>query len=92
MAIGSSYETVLFPFGPAPYAGMVMLAPDNAWHVPYIGDEDRRSILRDYWGCLRNLDQRPRLVVPSLDAFDPQMRLLQPCPASAEAVRSASPR
>ena len=58
------------------YAGMEVIAPYVAWHVPYVGDDSRRATLQDYRAYLRDLESKPRLAVPSLDGFDSQMRPL----------------
>jgi NAD(P)H dehydrogenase (quinone) len=50
-----------------------VLPPFIGWHVPYISDEDRHSLLEQYQTYLTNLDQLDPLIFPSLDDFDEKM-------------------
>ncbi len=51
------------------YVGYDVHEPFVGWHVPYVSDEARRAILADYVQCLRDLDKRAILPMPSTDGF-----------------------
>jgi NAD(P)H dehydrogenase (quinone) len=55
------------------YAGMQVLPPFMAWHVPYIDDDARAALLLRYRDHLSRLDQVAPLVFPSLDDFDSRL-------------------
>ncbi|HEY1059426.1 MAG TPA: NAD(P)H-dependent oxidoreductase [Limnobacter sp.] len=55
------------------YAGFEVLEPFAAYHVPYISDEARQQTMLDLDVCIRGLDHRVSLPMPSLDHFDAQM-------------------
>jgi NAD(P)H dehydrogenase (quinone) len=59
--------------GSMAYVGLSVLPPFIGWHVPYISDEDRHSLLEQYQTYLTNLDQLDPLIFPSLDDFDEKM-------------------
>ncbi len=55
------------------YVGLTVHEPFIGWHVPYITDDARAAMLADYVTCLRTLDRRPVLAMPSVDAFNSDM-------------------
>lgn len=55
------------------YAGMQVLEPFAAYHVPYITHEARVEVLEALDACVDGLETRAVLPKPSLDDFDPQM-------------------
>jgi NAD(P)H dehydrogenase (quinone) len=59
--------------GSMAYVGLSVLPPFIAWHVPYITDEDRHSLLEQYQTYLTNLDQLDPLIFPRLEEFDEKM-------------------
>lgn len=67
--------------GTLAYAGMSVLPPYVGWHVPYIGDEARGTMLLDYRRHLGRLDAVEPLVFPSLDDFDSRLYPLLDCAA-----------
>lgn len=77
-AVHGDLNTMLRPLlrGSLGYAGFEVLEPFAAYHVPYISDEARAQVMDDFDACLRNLDERAALPMPSLDNFDPQMNPL----------------
>ena len=77
-AVHGDLNTMLRPLlrGSLGYAGFDVLEPFAAYHVPYISDEARAQVMDDFDACLRHLDERAALPMPSLDNFDPQMNPL----------------
>jgi NAD(P)H dehydrogenase (quinone) len=73
--IHGEMQTMLRPLlrGSMAYVGLTVLPPFIGWHVPYISDEDRQSLLKEYREYLTNLDQLDPLIFPSLDDFDEKM-------------------
>jgi NAD(P)H dehydrogenase (quinone) len=73
--IHGEIQTMLRPLmrGSMAYVGLSVLPPFIGWHVPYISDEDRHSLLEQYQTYLTNLDQLDPLIFPSLDDFDEKM-------------------
>ena len=73
--IHGDMQTMLRPIlrGSMAYVGLSVLPPFIAWHVPYISDEDRHTLLEEYRAYLTNLDQLDPLTFPSLDDFDEKM-------------------
>jgi NAD(P)H dehydrogenase (quinone) len=55
------------------YVGLSVLPPFIGWHVPYITDEARQTLLKQYREYLTNLDQLEPLSFPSLANFDDRM-------------------
>lgn len=77
-SIHGPIEDMLKPLlqGTLGYTGMRVLPPFAACHVPYIDDAARRAILSDFAGWLGRLETLEALPMPSLSAFDDQMRPL----------------
>lgn len=77
-AVHGSFEDMLAHLlrGTLGYAGMDVVAPFIAWHVPYVTDEERAGILNRYREHLRCLNTHESLRTPSLDDFDARMRPL----------------
>ena len=73
--IHGEMQTMLRPLmrGSMAYVGLSVLPPFIGWHVPYITDEDRHSLLEQYQTYLTNLDKLDPLILPSLDDFDEKM-------------------
>jgi NAD(P)H dehydrogenase (quinone) len=73
--IHGEMQTMLRPLlrGSMAYVGLSVLPPFIGWHVPYITDEDRHSLLEQYQTYLTNLDKLDPLIFPSLDDFDEKM-------------------
>jgi NAD(P)H dehydrogenase (quinone) len=73
--IHGEMQTMLRPIlrGSMAYVGLSVLPPFIGWHVPYISDEDRHTLLEEYRAYLTNLDQLDPLTFPSLDDFDEKM-------------------
>lgn len=73
--IHGEMQTMLRPIlrGSMAYVGLSVLPPFIGWHVPYISDEDRHTLLEEYRSYLTNLDQLDPLTFPSLDDFDEKM-------------------
>lgn len=67
--------------GTLAYAGMTVLPPFMAWHVPYIAPEARAALLQDYRRHLASIDTCVPLSFPSLDDYDSR---LQPLPAATD--------
>jgi NAD(P)H dehydrogenase (quinone) len=63
--------------GSLAYVGYEVLEPFVAYHVPYITDAERGSLLEDLHASLHALDSRATLRMPSLDCFDEEFRRLQ---------------
>jgi NAD(P)H dehydrogenase (quinone) len=63
--------------GTLAYTGMSVLPPFVAHHVPYISDEQRRSLLENYRARLQTLDQQAPLAFPSMNDFDEQLHPLR---------------
>ncbi len=59
--------------GTLAYAGMAVLPPHIAWHVPYVGDAERSAMLWDYQEHLGKIDKITPLEFPSLDNFDSRL-------------------
>jgi NAD(P)H dehydrogenase (quinone) len=73
--IHGEMETMLRPLlrGSLAYVGLSVLPPFIGWHVPYITDEARQTLLKQYREYLTNLDQLEPLSFPSLANFDERM-------------------
>jgi NAD(P)H dehydrogenase (quinone) len=73
--IHGDMSTMLRPLlrGSMAYVGLSVLPPFIGWHVPYITDEDRQILLKQYREYLTNLDQLEPLSFPSLANFDDRM-------------------
>lgn len=73
--IHGEMQTMLRPIlrGSMAYVGLTVLPPFIGWHVPYISNEDRQTLLKEYREYLINLDQLDPLIFPSLDDFDEKM-------------------
>jgi NAD(P)H dehydrogenase (quinone) len=73
--IHGEIQTMLRPLlrGSMAYVGLSVLPPFIGWHVPYISDEERQSLLKQYREYLTNLDQLEPLIFPSLANFDERM-------------------
>lgn len=73
--IHGEIQTMLRPLlrGSMAYVGLSVLPPFIGWHVPYISDEERQSLLKQYRKYLTNLDQLEPLIFPSLANFDERM-------------------
>lgn len=73
--IHGDMSTMLRPLlrGSMAYVGLSVLPPFIGWHVPYITDEERQSLLKQYREYLTNLDQLEPLSFPSLANFDDRM-------------------
>jgi NAD(P)H dehydrogenase (quinone) len=52
------------------YVGMQVLEPFVAYHVPYISDESRKEILKNWQQALAELDKRAVMQMPKLHDFD----------------------
>ncbi|MDW7493684.1 hypothetical protein [Klebsiella pneumoniae] len=55
------------------YTGFEVLPPFIAYHVPYISQEARETILEDYVTYLTHLDQLEALKFPKLEEFDEKL-------------------
>ncbi|MEO0048179.1 MAG: hypothetical protein RLZZ410_1138 [Pseudomonadota bacterium] len=73
--IHGEMQTMLRPLlrGSMAYVGLSVLPPFIGWHVPYITDEARQTLLKQYREYLTNLDQLEPLSFPSLANFDDRM-------------------
>jgi NAD(P)H dehydrogenase (quinone) len=49
---------------------MQVLEPFVAYHVPYISDESRKEILKNWHQALTTLDKRAVMQMPNLHDFD----------------------
>lgn len=56
------------------YVGMEVLEPFVAYHVPYVSDEVRQEMLRQWRQTLVGLDSRAVMAMPRLDNFDEAFR------------------
>jgi len=63
--------------GSLAYAGLDVLPPFVAWHVPYITDEARSQILEDLKHRLAHLQEDQPLTFPSLENFDERLNPLR---------------
>ncbi|RJG08373.1 NAD(P)H-dependent oxidoreductase [Massilia cavernae] len=74
-------EDMLRPIvrGTLGYAGLSVLPPFVAWHVPYIKPEQRTEIMDQYRKRLREIDALQPMSFPSMDDFD---AMLHPKPAA----------
>lgn len=63
--------------GTLAYAGLQVLSPFVAWHVPYISHEARLKILESLRSRLQSIQEEVPLRFPSLRNFDASMRPLQ---------------
>ncbi|MRR52203.1 MAG: cupin domain-containing protein [Rhodocyclaceae bacterium] len=52
------------------YVGFEVLEPFVAYHVPYVDDAARQTMLADWKEALRHLGARPSLPMPRLNDFD----------------------
>ena len=59
--------------GTLAYAGFEVLPPFIAYHVPYISQEARETILADYVTYLTHLDKLEPLQFPKLEEFDDRL-------------------
>lgn len=77
-AVHGELEVMLQPIlrGMLAYVGLRVLPPYVAYHVPYLEEAERRSILDGYGLHLQGLDQCEPLRFPSLDDFDETLRPL----------------
>ena len=77
-AVHGELEVMLQPIlrGMLAYVGLRVLPPYVAYHVPYLEEAERRSILEGYGLHLQGLDQLEPLRFPSLDDFDETLRPL----------------
>lgn len=73
--IHGDLEVMLRPIlqGALAYAGFAVLPPYAAYHVPYISQEAREEILRDYGEYLVGLDAVQPLQFPRLSDFDERL-------------------
>ncbi|CAK0750279.1 NAD(P)H dehydrogenase (quinone) [Azospirillaceae bacterium] len=55
--------------GTLAYTGLSVLPPFIAYHVPYLKDEQRRTILKDFERCLETLEQKQPMAFPSLNDY-----------------------
>jgi len=62
------------------YVGFSVYEPFFAYHVPYVGSEERAGMLGRLLHEMRQLESRPLLPMPRLEDFDDQFR---PKPAQA---------
>lgn len=71
-AVHGDWEPMLRPLqrGTLAYAGLAVLPPFAAYHVPYISQEAREEILRGYGDYLLQLEFTEPLSFPSLADFD----------------------
>jgi NAD(P)H dehydrogenase (quinone) len=71
-------EDMLRPLqrGTLAYTGLDVLPPFVGWHVPYIGDEARADLMRDYRSYLEHLHDSTPMSFPKLDQFDDKLRAL----------------
>jgi len=63
--------------GSLAYVGYQVLEPFVAYHVPYITDTERSSLLEDLRASMHSLNSRAVLGMPSLDCFDEELHPLQ---------------
>lgn len=56
--------------GTLAYTGLQVHPPFIGWHIPYISDEDRRTILKAWRARIQSIENEPTLRFPSLDDFD----------------------
>lgn len=77
-AVHGELEVMLQPIlrGMLAYVGLRVLPPYVAYHVPYLEEAERRSILEGYDRHLKGLDRLEPLRFPSLDDFDETLRPL----------------
>lgn len=77
-AVHGELEVMLQPIlrGMLAYVGLRVLPPYVAYHVPYLEEAERRSILEGYGRHLLGLDRLEPLRFPSLDDFDETLRPL----------------
>jgi NAD(P)H dehydrogenase (quinone) len=77
-AVHGELEVMLQPIlrGMLAYVGLRVLPPYVAFHVPYLEEAERRSILEGYGRHLQDLDRLEPLRFPSLDDFDETLRPL----------------
>lgn len=74
-SIHGPIENYLSPIqrGTLAYVGFEVLPPFIAYHVPYISQEARESLLQDYVTYLTHLDQLEPLKFPKLEQFDEKL-------------------
>jgi NAD(P)H dehydrogenase (quinone) len=83
-SVHGDWEPMLRPLqrGTLAYVGMSVLPPFAAYHVPYVSQDAREGILRQYGDYLARLDDLRPLRFPSLADFDRALRpLAQEVPA-----------
>ncbi len=59
--------------GTLAYVGYDVLEPFVGWHIPYLKPDDRERTMAAYIACLRSLDERKVLPMPSMDGFNSDM-------------------
>jgi len=59
--------------GTLAYVGYEVIEPFIGWHIPYLKPDDRERTMADYVACLRSLDERKLLQMPSMSGFNPDM-------------------
>ena len=59
--------------GTLEYAGFEVLPPFIAYHVPYISQEARQTLLEDYVIYLTHLHQLESIKFPKLEQFDEKL-------------------
>ena len=74
-AIHGEIEVMLRPIlrGTLYYTGFEVLPPFIGWHIPYISEDERVGILRDYKTYLNRLEDLDPLKFPTLDQFDDRL-------------------
>ena len=74
-AIHGELDVMLRPIlrGSLAYCGFTVLPPYVAYHVPYVSDEERQTILLDYEQRLLSLDQLAPLSFPRMNDFDEKL-------------------
>jgi NAD(P)H dehydrogenase (quinone) len=82
-AVHGELETLLKPIhqGMLGYVGLTVLPPYVAYHVPYLKQPERETIMQGYKAHLSQLDTLAPLPMPSLNDFDATMHPL-PKPAA----------
>lgn len=71
--------------GTLAYTGLKVHAPFVAWHVPYVTQGQRRSILEEWRIRLQSLEGESHLAFPSLDHFTEELRPRSPLVPHLEA-------
>ncbi len=55
------------------YVGFDVVPPFTAWHVPYVSDEDRQTILKEHREWLARIDTLEPMRFPRMDEFDERL-------------------